>query len=340
MQKNRKPNFENLLKVLKCEKPSRPTLFEFFLNGPLYEKLAGRAVDYSSPIGYLKSMVEAFAAAGYDYTTINASGISFPTAEKKHSNTITLNDGAMITDRASFEAYPWPNPDVQDYSMLKEIEQYLPEGMKLMVFGPNGVLENVIGIVGFDNLCYMLFEDPDLVQDIFDKVGSILLRYYEKAVQYDSVGLVMSNDDWGFNSQTFLSLDDMRKYVFPWHKKIVQAAHNAGKPAVLHSCGYMIDVMDDIIEDMHYDGKHSYEDNILCVEDSYARWGGRIAILGGIDVDFLIRSSVADIEARCKNMLALTAEKGGYALGSGNSIPDYIPDEKYFAMIHTAVDAI
>ena len=28
-------------------------------------------------------------------------------------------------------------------------------------------------------------------------------------------------------------------------------------------------------------------------------------------------------------------DKGGYALGSGNSIPDYIPEENYLAMIRT-----
>lgn len=31
-------------------------------------------------------------------------------------------------------------------------------------------------------------------------------------------------------------------------------------------------------------------------------------------------------------MLTLGREKGGYALGSGNSIPAYIPKEHYFAM--------
>jgi hypothetical protein len=35
------PNFENLLKVLKMQKPDRPTLFEFFLNRPLYLRIAG-----------------------------------------------------------------------------------------------------------------------------------------------------------------------------------------------------------------------------------------------------------------------------------------------------------
>ena len=308
------------------------------MNQPLYESLAGRKAKDGSELENLKLVVDAFAAAGYDYATTHACNMWFKTSEKRHEKTLTLNDGMIITDRASFEAYDWPNPDDYDYSALKEIKDYLPDGMKLMVFGPNGVLENVIGLVGCDNLCYMLYEDPALVQELFEEVGSRLVRYYEIAVKFDSVGVIMSNDDWGFNTQTFLSVEDMRKYVFPWHKKIVETAHKVGKPAILHSCGYMFDVMEDIITDMHYDGKHSYEDNILPVELSYERWGGRIAIMGGIDVDFLIRSSTEEIKARCLNMLHIAKDKGGYALGSGNSIPEYIPYEKYMAMVEAGLN--
>jgi uroporphyrinogen decarboxylase len=131
----------------------------------------------------------------------------------------------------------------------------------------------------------------------------------------------------------------MRKYVFPWHEKIVKTIHAAGKPAILHSCGEAREIMEDIIARMRYDGKHSYEDVIMPVEEAYRRWGGRIAILGGIDVDFIVRSSVEAIRKRSRAMLELTARKGGFALGTGNSVPEYIDDDKYFAMTSAALDA-
>lgn len=85
--------------------------------------------------------------------------------------------------------------------------------------------------------------------------------YFERAMTYDTVGFLISSDDWGFNTQTLISVKDLRKHVFPWNKKFVEVAHNYGKPAVLHSCGYMMDIMEDIIEDMKFDAKHSFEDN-------------------------------------------------------------------------------
>jgi len=332
-----KPDFNNLLKVLRREVPDRPTLFEFFLNDPLYRQLAGPEISaMTDKLAPYRLLIHAYKNAGYDYTTVKGSDFYFPTAEVKKEKTRSLNQGFVITDRESFERYKWLEPDDYDYSWLDDIQEELPEGMKLIIWGPGGVLENVIALVGYENLCYMIYEDPDLVQDIFDAVGSRLLRYYEICAPYASVGALISNDDWGFKTQTMLSPRDMRKYVFPWHKKIVEAIHKAGKPAILHSCGYAEDIMPDIIEDMKFDAKHSFEDLIMPVEEAYEKWGNRIAILGGIDLDFICRSTPEEIEERCEAMLERTASRGGYALGTGNSVPEYVPVENYFAMISTA----
>ena len=330
----RYPDINNLLRVLRREPTETPVLFELFLNQTLHELFAGRKATDDSPFEDLRLQVEAFAAAGYDYTTAMGCPMSFCPGAGHQKETISLNDMAYIQNREDFDQYSWPVPDSCDFSSLERIVPFLPGNMKLMVLGPGGVLENVIALLGYDNLCYMLYDDKELVADIFDRVGSILLRYYEISLQYSSVGLLMVNDDWGFNSSTFLSVEDMRRFVFPWHRRIVEAAHRAGRPAILHSCGNMTQVFEDIIEDMHFDGKHSYEDKIVPVEDCYRIWGDRIAILGGIDVDFLVRSTEEEIRERCLNILDLTTQ-GGYALGSGNSIPQYIPVTKYRSMIET-----
>ena len=333
----REPNFNNLLKVLRCEVPDRPTLFEFFLNGPLYQKLAGPEVSSKADkLANHRLLIHAFKNAGYDYATVYGSEFSFPAGNFEAKSTRSINEGAVISDRASFDAYKWMNPDDCDYSGLAEIADEVPDGMKLIVPGPGGVLENIISLVGYENLCFMILDEPDLAQDIFDAVGSRLVRHYEIASAFDSVGALISNDDWGFKTQTMLAPSDMRKYVFPWHKKIVEAIHASGKPAILHSCGNFNIVMEDTIVDMKFDGKHSYEDGILPVEDSYERWGGRIAILGGIDLDFICRSTPEQIHARSLAMLERASTRGGYALGTGNSVPEYVPDENYFAMISAA----
>jgi uroporphyrinogen decarboxylase len=333
----RKPDFRNIAKVLRKELPDRPTLFEFFLNERLYKRLAGdKWVATTTMADEFRCRVHAFVAAGYDYATVRGSAFIFPSGDRHRAQTISLNEGALITDRALFDAYPWPDADTCDYSGLSQVAGDLPSGFKLMVNGPGGVLENAIRLTGYDNLCLLLADDPLLVTDIFDAVGSRLVKHYERVVAHRTVGIMMSNDDWGFKTQPMLAPSDMRKYVFPWHRRIVEVGHRAGLPVVLHSCGNQATLMEDIILDMKYDGKHSFEDTIQPIEEAYAKFSGRIALLGGLDLDFILRSSCDEVRARAQRMLAL-ATKGGYALGTGNSVPEYVPDEKYFAMTSAAL---
>ena len=337
----RNPDFENLLKLLRRQVPSRPTLFEFFLNEPLYEKLAAPQGPYAEVWTYglcCPMVINAYRNAGYDYATVLGSKFSFQSQEIDKKETISLNAGCAIRDRNGFEAFQWPQPQNFDYSLLGYAQNWLPEGMKLIVMGPCGVLENVVALTGYETLCMMLVDDPELVRAVFDQVGQRLVQYYQICASFDTVGALISNDDWGFKTQTMLSPQDMRKYIFPWHKEIVKTIHAAGKPVILHSCGNLDEVMNDIIEDMRYDAKHSFEDLIIPVEEAYEKWGPRIAILGGIDLDFLCRSNPQQVSDRCKAMLVRTRTRGGYALGSGNSIPEFVPEENYFAMINSVFD--
>ena len=356
---SQEPDFDNLLAVLGREAPSRPTLFEFFLNGPLYERLAGPARpgsadpaktqpprtdapgsnEPSPELAGALLLAAAFRAAGYDYATVSPPGCRFPAGEVDQIETRSLNEGAVIVDRASLEAYPWPDMEAGDYGLLDEVAGHLPPRMKLIVPGPMGVLENAIRLVGYDRLCYIIADDPGLARDLFDGVGSRLVRYYERVVRCPAVGAVIGNDDWGFKTQTMLAPADMRRFVFPWHTRIVEVAHGAGRPAILHSCGNRREIWDDIIEGMRYDAVHSYEDTIQPVEEAYETFGRRVAILGGIDVDFVIREAPQRVYERSAAMLERAAERGSYALGTGNSVPAYVPDEHYFALIRACHDA-
>ena len=89
---------------------------------------------------------------------------------------------------------------------------------------------------------------------------------------------------------------------------------------------------------MGFDGRHSYEDNIMPVEEAYEVYGDRIAILGGMDMDFVYRETPENIYRRSMQMLERSAARGGYALGTGNSVADYLPFDHYMAILQAARD--
>jgi len=334
-------DFEQLARVLRRETPDRPVLFEYFVNADLISFINGRSFEEAvTPEEKIRDIIGFFHKAGYDYATIPSryfGGFSFTTADHEKKATVSLNEGCVITDRNSFENYNWPNPEQGDFELLDKMVSELNDGMKFVVSAPGGLLENVTSLVGFENLCFMLYENEELSKVIFDAVGSRLLRFYEISSSVPAVGALIVNDDWGFKTQTMIPPEMLRELVFPWHKKIVEAIHQNRKFAILHSCGNLEAVMDDVVAELKYDAKHSFEDAIIPVEDYWQQWHGKIAVLGGIDVDFLTRSTPEQIKSRCLKMFELTGLQA-YAMGSGNSIPKFVPIENYMAMIETATE--
>jgi len=316
------PDFEQLRKtLLRKGNPNHVPFFELFVNVDVMEKLLGR------PIITRADTVEFYYKAGYDYIPVWAC------VDMLFGSLIDRSKPYPITDWKSFEEYPWPGVDAISYAEFEQVAQVLPDGMKATCnSGLGGFLECLETLIGYEQLCFMLIDNPELVEAICARVEELFVSMYKNMAEMDVVGAVDIHDDMGFKTQTLLRPDDLRKYILPVHKKLAEIGHAAGKPVYMHSCGQLSSIMEDIIQDVKIDAKHSYEDSILPVTEAKKLYGGRIAILGGFDVDRLCRSTEEEVRAYTR-MLVTELGDGGYALGSGNSIAGYIPTENYLAML-------
>ena len=164
-----------------------------------------------------------------------------------------------------------------------------------------------------------------------------MTAFYGHLLDLDNLRAVFPGDDMGFKTGPLVSPADLRTYILPWHKTFAAMAHDRGLPYFLHSCGNLDSIIDDLIDDVGIDGKHSFEDAILPVEDFQARHGGRIAALGGLDVNILSAGSEDDVRRRTRHLMDICGERGRYAVGSGNSIPSYVPVRNYLAMVDEAL---
>jgi uroporphyrinogen decarboxylase len=140
----------------------------------------------------------------------------------------------------------------------------------------------------------------------------------------------------GFRTSTMVSPAFLRELVLPWHRACAEAGRARGKPYLLHACGQLDSIMEELIEGVGIAGKHSFEDGILPVAEAYRRYGGRIAVLGGVDMDLLARGSQQAVRERVRRTLeaCFRPRAGlGYCLGSGNTVANYVPLGNYLAML-------
>ena len=85
----------------------------------------------------------------------------------------------------------------------------------------------------------------------------------------DRVGAQFLGDDMGYKTGTLISPNHLREYVFPWQKKLVDISHEHGIPFLLHSCGNLRTIMDELIEEVYaIVGPFAYERNDLHINEA------------------------------------------------------------------------
>ena len=341
------PDFERLRRVLwRQGEPDRVPFIELFADREIMEAVIGEPIpeaekgDRRPREAALLREIRFWYEAGYDYVEVGVAP-NIPLRFLQAQDTAALNSGERgwisesdgpINSWQDFEAFPWPRPEDTDYFNLEFVGRHLPEGMKIIYVG-GGQLEYVMWLMGYVPFALALKDDPALMQAVNEKVGELWAATFRAAAEAQGVGALWLGDDMGFKTGTMISAADLRRYFFPWQKKLAAIAHARNLPFLLHSCGNLREVIDDLVEDVCIDAKHSFEDAIQPVTEAKQAYGDRVALLGGIDVDFLCRHSEEEVRSRTRETIDACAPGGGWALGTGNSVANYIPLRNYLAML-------
>lgn len=339
------PDFERLRSaLLRQGQPERVPLLELKADDEVIAGVMGAqyspARDKTEKDNWTRLQVRFWHGLGYDSVRLRC-GLRLPMHRAAVDDTAELSRGQRewqsesdgpIANWDEFEKYPWPRAEDADFSEIELATKILPEGMKLIV-SPYGMLEPLMWLMGYAPFAMALYDAPDLIEAMVERIWNIFVPISEAVLQMDSVGGLMPGDDMGFKTATMIAPDHLRRYVFPYHKKLAELCHARGKLYILHSCGNLETVMDDLIDDVKIDVKHSFEDVIVPVEQFKARYGQRVGTAGGIDVDLLTRGTEDQVRARVRQVLDACMPGSGYALGTGNSVANYVPVRNYLAMV-------
>jgi uroporphyrinogen decarboxylase len=272
--------------------------------------------------------------------------VDFPNNSLTSANTAELAEydrgwinsrGGPIQSWADFEKYPWPTVKDENLWQYEFVANHLPDGMGVLVCPNSGFLEIPSdGLIGYEALAVMVYDQPDLVKAVFDRVRDLIVETYRRLIGIDRVVGIFQGDDMGFRSGTLFSPDFLRTHSLPGHKIIGELAHARNKVFFMHSCGKLDEIMEDLITDIKIDARHSYEDAITPVETFYTQYGKRLGVLGGLDIDLLARADEAAVRTRARQILNHCVPAGRYAFGSGNTVANYCKPQNVLAMFDEA----
>ncbi len=351
--KNPQPDAKRFIDILMGRADGPPPLVEYLIDEAVRRPIVTELLDRpwvslsENREAYWDQFIAFWHRLGYDFVRFEQS-LGFPSRTIQAADTGAGSvrgwadeHGGMIRTWKDFENYPWPEVSDYDFSNFEYITSHLPEGMGLMTCHAAGMFEHLWHIMSFEGVFLALHDDRELVKAVSDAIGERMVKFYEHLLDLDNVIAIFPGDDMGFKTGTLIAPADLREFVLPWHKKFAAMAHEKGLPYFLHSCGNLEAIMGDLIEDVKIDGKHSYEDVIIPVGTFQARYGGKegeIAVLGGMDIGILTERSPGEIRESTRYLMRTCGKLGRYAIGSGNSIPSYIPVKNYLAMVDEAND--
>lgn len=343
-----KPNYEGLIKNLKREgTPDRVYFIELFLDKPVEDVIDKRygvteGLSPNAPEYEWQRKIALQRFLGYDYVCTGLLHLDIgqgktiadsTQGEQSSGERSWIEEGTnIITCWEDFEKYPWPDGQSWDTRELEWYEKNLPEDMCIIGRGGH-FCEYLCWLMGYETLCYALYDQRDLVRAMADKILELESAAVEVMMQFDRIKIFWASDDLGFKTGTMISPADMREFVLSGHKKLAQQVHDADRLYLLHACGKREQIIEDLIEDVKLDAIHSWEDSIEFITDAKKNYGDRISLLGGIDVDFLCRASEEEIRTRVRKTVEICQPGGGFCLGTGNSVANYIPVDNYLIML-------
>lgn len=331
-----KPNIEEFIKTLRLQNSLFVPNAELGIHPKIKEKLLGR------PIITLKDDVDFWYKAGYDYIKLQPD-VDFNPAKIGQSDKATFQqDGILqfkwatekkgiITTFEELENYIFPNKNDFGYNKFDEVKKILPEGMG--VIGQYGdIFTMTWELMGFEGFSYALFENPDLIKSLNNKIGELVLSMFEYFAQSDTVDIIWYSDDIAFTNGLLMSPEVLDEYFFPWLKRIGDLAKSYSKPFIYHTDGVLYQVFDKIIE-CGVNAIHPIEPKAMKLKDVKEKYGNKLCLMGHVDVDLLSRGTKEEVRAKVIENIEVMGGKTGYCAGSGNSIPEYVNFENYIALL-------
>jgi uroporphyrinogen decarboxylase len=346
MSRKNEPNFERYLTALHCEEPDRVPLGDWHVDQLAKDAFLGKKVKT------LQDQVDFWCAAGFDYVTAS-SGILEPVrapegmttkgdavrtqyGESRQREWAHEHEG-VITNWEQFEKFHWPSVDDFDFSQWDVLDQILPSGMKaVLLLGK--IYTTVWMYMGAETFFYSLENNQELVAALFEKVGRIQYETFLRVIEHPCVGAVLNPDDVAHNTGLLVNPKYLRKYVFPWYRKIGDVCREKGLGFVFHSDGDCTEIMDDLVA-CGFHGFHPVQPNAMDIVEAKRRWGDKLCLIGNINLDStLTLGTPEDVRAEVYERIRTIGPGGGYMVASSNSITDYVPLANMKAMIEATFE--
>jgi uroporphyrinogen decarboxylase len=224
-------------------------------------------------------------------------------------------------------------PDPLDRRFFVDIPKQIslfPDRFRVFQIGFS-LYERAWTLRGMERLMLDFFDHPVFVRQLLRRIADYNIAQVEEALKYD-IDAVYFGDDWGQQHGLQMGYRIWREFIYPELKRMYGIVRQAGKFVMIHSCGDVDELFDDLIA-AGLNCFNPFQPEVMDVYELLPRYRGRLTFHGGLSTQRILPFGGPDgVRAEIRRLLEL-GSRGGYIFAPAHDVEGDVPLENMLAAI-------
>lgn len=187
---------------------------------------------------------------------------------------------------------------------------------------------------GMENLMMDFYDAPEFVHELFGAIADYNIAQVQEALKYD-IDAVYFGDDWGQQHGLIMGYRHWCEFLRPQLKRMYGAVRSAGKFQMIHSCGDVDELFDDLAG-IGLNCFNPFQPEVMDSATLIGKYRGRLCFHGGLSTQHTLPfGTVDDVRHESRRLLALGRD-GGYIFAPGHAVEGDVPLANMLAFIDEA----
>jgi uroporphyrinogen decarboxylase len=241
------------------------------------------------------------------------------------------NVSRCVLDRPTLDGYRFPDPlDERFFERAAGLIERFADRFRVYQIGFS-LYERAWTLRGIENLLIDFHDHPDFVRRLFQAIADYNIAQVRGALEFE-IDAVYLGDDWGQQHGLQMGYPLWREFIYPELKRMYGTVREAGKFVMIHSCGDVDELFDDLIG-IGLNCFNPFQPEVMDVWKLLPKYRGRLAFHGGLSTQRTLPfGTVNEVRAETRRLLEL-GSAGGYIFAPAHDVEGDVPLENMLAFI-------
>lgn len=240
----------------------------------------------------------------------------------------------QVLDRPTLQNYQFP--EVDSLPTFKLIESRIEAASDLYRCYAIGfsLFERAWSLRGMPELMMDFYDNPEFVRELLRTIADHNIAQIQKALTYD-IDAVYFGDDWGAQHGLLTGPEKWYQFIYPELKRMYKVVKDAGKRVIIHSCGDVDELFDDLIA-IGLDCFNPFQPEVMDTEALMQKYRGRLSFFGGLSTQQTLPYGTPEKVRQESRKLLELGMQGNYIFSPSHAVEGDVPIENILAFIDEA----